>query len=247
MTYLTVDYDLPYCDGAYMIKALPHPEPQWEPKNEMDVLYINAMRDLSDGRIEKGLNGLKAAYEMGDLETGVVLAYGYGQGWFGEKDYGQEVRISRQIIRKLQPKAMRNYAFMLRCGIGVRKDVHRALFWHRAAADRGDAVAMAAVAQMLAFGDEIEHDYDLAREYVLKSVDSGESSGANTLARMFEKGVGFKEDYKAAFTWYNLAYGREKNPVFIANLSRCYRKGIGTEIDLKKADELLNEAKEAGW
>ena len=79
MKNLTVDYDQPYCDGAYIMKALQHPELQWEQKNEMDVLYINAMRELSDGRIEKGLNGLKTAYEMGDLETGVVLAYGYGQ------------------------------------------------------------------------------------------------------------------------------------------------------------------------
>ncbi len=247
MGKLTIDYSLPYCDGAYMLKALPQPEPQREPENEMDALYIKAMRDLSEGRIEEGLNGLKAAYGMGDLETGIVLAYGYGQGWFGEKDYKQELRITREIARKNHSKAMRNYAFMLRYGAGVRKDVYRALFWLRAAADRGDAVAMAGVAQMLAFGDEIEHDYDLARAYVLKAVDRGEPSGANTLAKMFEKGVGFDKNPDKAFTWYNLAYEREENPVYAANLSRCYRKGIGTEIDLEKADELLKDAKEAGW
>ncbi len=63
MGKLTIDYSLPYCDGAYMLKALPQPEPQREPENEMDALYIKAMRDYAF-MLRYGIGVRKDAYSL---------------------------------------------------------------------------------------------------------------------------------------------------------------------------------------
>ena len=244
MPRFIVDKEQPYSNGAYFMKALPVPENDREPEDEADRLFIQAMKDLSEGRISEGKAELEQSYEYGDLNSGNTLAYGYDAGWFGEKDHRKANKMFRDLTRKLYPASMRNYAIGLIMGTGVRKDEDRGIFWLKGAADRGDSVAMANLAQFLAFSDTISHNYTMARIYVLKAVNAGEPEGANTLGRMYEKGVCFKKDPGKAFQWYNLAYEREKNSAILGNIARCYKRGFGVEKDEAIAFELFKMADE---
>ena len=244
MPRFIVDKEQPYSHGAYFMKALPVPENDREPEDEADRLFIQAMKDLSEGRISEGKAELEQSYEYGDLNSGNTLAYGYDAGWFGEKNHRKANKMFRDLTRKLYPASMRNYALGLIMGTGVRKDEDRGIFWLKEAADRGDSVAMANLAQFLAFSDTIPHNYAMARTYILKAVNAGEPEGANTLGRMYEKGVGFNRNQEKAFHWYKLAYEREKNPAILRNIARCYKRGFGVEKDEAIAYELFKMADE---
>ena len=236
-----IDKEYPYSYGGYVMKAIPTPENR-TPKDVADTLYIKAIQNLSDGKAEEGRRGLELSYELGDLDSGNTLAYGYDSGWFGRPDYQKALALYRALVRKLHRTAMRNYANCLLLGVGTRKDHEQGLYWLREAADRGDAVAMANVASLLAFGDVHPHDYKRAKSYVVKSVEAGCPEGANTLARMYEVGVCYRQNPKKAFQWYNAACQGEKNPVFLRNLAQCYKHGIGVEMDEAMAADLRKQA-----
>lgn len=242
-----VDESYPYANGGYFMKAIPTPEYGVMPKDVAESLYYKAIQDLSEGRIEEGRKGLESSYNIGDLDSGNTLAYGYDAGWFGECDHKKANEIFRDLIRKQHLGAMRNYAMGLIHGIGIRKDEERGIFWLKEAADRGDKIAMAGLARMWAFGDTCPRNYTMARIYVLKAVNAGEPEGANTLARMYETGTCYKKNYRKAYQWYHLAYQSSKDPVIISNLAKCYKKGIGVEQNPEKADALFAEAKKLGW
>jgi len=242
-----VNTSIHYANGGYFLTAIPTPETNREPKDEADAIYMKALQDLSDGRIEEGRKGLESSFNMGDLDSGNTLAYGYDAGWFGERDHNKANEIFRELVRKQHRSAMQNYGMGLIYGIGIRKDEERGIYWLKEAADRGDAIAMAALAKMWAFGDTCPRNYTMAKTYVLKAVNAGEPEGANTLARMYETGICFKKNLKKAFEWYHLAYQSSKNPVIIANLAKCYKKGIGVKICPEKAEMLYADAKEKGW
>jgi len=142
MVKYVVDESYPYANGGYFMKAIPTPKYGVMPKDVAESLYYKAIQDLSEGRIEEGRKGLESSYNIGDLDSGNTLAYGYDAGWFGECDHKKANEIFRDLIRKQHLGAMRNYAMGLIHGIGIRKDEERGIFWLKEAADRGDKIAI---------------------------------------------------------------------------------------------------------
>lgn len=185
---------------------------------------------------------LEEMYAGGNLRAGYILACAYDYGWYGERDNKKAVTIYRQLVRRNYAPAIANYGYALLFGIGVRKDEERGMYWTRKAADMGCVGAMSNLANMYAFANDMPHDYALAKRYARMAAQSGDSIALNTLGRMYETGRGFRQNLAKAFSHYRKAYATNPDPVIISNLVRCYRNGLGVDVNEKRADELKKEA-----
>ena len=80
---------------------------------------------------------------------------------------------------------------------------------------------------------------------LLKSVTAGYNLAHAKIAYYYENGIGTKQNNKAAFKHYRIAY--ELGDVRATEgLGRCYSRGIGVAFDFKTAVKYLTEAKNSG-
>nr|WP_320144108.1 tetratricopeptide repeat protein [uncultured Cohaesibacter sp.] len=77
--------------------------------------------------------------------------------------------------------AMRNFAIMLRNGLGRAKDSELAAYWAKEAAQREDAIAMSLLGDMYLKGDGISKDLGKALLWLKRSSDAGNKDASKTL------------------------------------------------------------------
>ena len=96
-----------------------------------------------------------------------------------------------------------------------------------------------AVAYDLGLG--VKKDQSKALHYYSK-IEDVESSGTalNNLGVMYKLGKSVPQDYDKAFYYYKKAYELKVNQAY-KNLANCYFDGIGTEVNIKRGFEILDE------
>jgi TPR repeat protein len=117
----------------------------------------------------------------------------------------------------------------------------------RAAANNGNAVAIARLGWFYANGFGVTQDYAKARElYEKASSWPGENDSAmNNLGALYQAGSGVAQDYAKAREWYVKA--AEKGNAYAMNsLGLLYDMGLGVATDYGKAREWYVKAAEKG-
>jgi len=71
-----------------------------------------------------------------------------------------------------------------------------------------------------------------------RSVLSGRGDDLNDLANVYRFGIGIDRDYHRAFELYKMA-GENGSTVGHHNAAQCYHDGIGVEMDLRRANDML--------
>lgn len=90
-------------------------------------------------------------------------------------------------------------------------------------------------------GEGVERDFDKAFEWFQKAVDSGDTSAKLKLAECYKRGAGCERDYAAAMALYQQVANDKsmKRYSFVDvaeyELGNMYLKGLGVEVDLRKA------------
>ncbi|HIV17571.1 MAG TPA: sel1 repeat family protein [Candidatus Alectryocaccobium stercorigallinarum] len=92
-----------------------------------------------------------------------------------------------------------------------------------------------------------DKDENRAARYEMLAGDYGSEDGALRAGEYFEKGLkGFPKDDKKAFEYYKKSFeyfdSYKYNGVAAANLGKCYLLGIGTEADVQKGLDMLEQA-----
>ena len=104
---------------------------------------------------------------------------------------------------------------------------------------------MSFIGQFFDFGIGMRKNYKKARECYLAAIDENDYVAYGYLARHYLYGLGgLKRDYNLAFEYLNKAIERheEKNEsIFYYELSSCYRLGLGTPKNSKKAKEFYDK------
>jgi len=116
------------------------------------------------------------------------------------------------------------------------------------AAEMGYTPAYYAVATAYLDGEGVEKDFDKAFEWFRKAADSGDAYAKLKLAQCYKRGAGCKRDYAAALALYQQVAGEKSmkrySCVDVAEyeLGNMYLKGLGVDVDLRKAYDYFKHA-----
>lgn len=116
------------------------------------------------------------------------------------------------------------------------------------AAEMGYTDAYYNVANAYLDGDGVEKDYDKAFEWFQKAVGSGDTYAKLKLAECYKRGAGCERDYTAALALYQQVAGVKSNRRYSCvdvaeyELGNMYLKGLGVEVDLRKAYDYFKQA-----
>lgn len=109
------------------------------------------------------------------------------------------------------------------------------------AAEMGYTEAYYNVANAYLNGEGVERDFDKAFEWFQKASDSGDTYAKLKLAQCYKRGAGCDRDYAAAMALYQqVADDKSLRRYFFVDeaeyeLGNMYLKGLGVEVDLRKA------------
>lgn len=109
------------------------------------------------------------------------------------------------------------------------------------AAEMGYTEAYYNVANAYLNGEGVERDFDKAFEWFRKAADSGYTYAKLKLAECYKRGAGCERDYAAAMALYKQVAGEKSLKRYSCadvaeyELGNMYLKGLGVEVDLRKA------------
>ncbi|MFG6422967.1 MAG: sel1 repeat family protein [Paramuribaculum sp.] len=124
----------------------------------------------------------------------------------------------------------------------------KALDCYMKAAEMGHTDAYYNVANAYLNGEGVERNFDKAFEWFQKASDSGDTYAKLKLAECYKRGAGCERDYAAAMTLYQQVAGdkRLKKDSFADvaeyEIGNMYMKGLGVEVDLRKAYDYFKRA-----
>ncbi|MCM1071942.1 MAG: hypothetical protein NC301_09095 [Bacteroides sp.] len=116
------------------------------------------------------------------------------------------------------------------------------------AAEMGYTPAYYNVAAAYLDGEGVERDFDKAFEWFRKGADSGDTYAKLKLAECYKRGAGCERDYAAAMALYQqLASDKSMKRDSFADVAEyeignMYLKGLGVEVDLRKAYDYFKRA-----
>ncbi len=126
-------------------------------------------------------------------------------------------------------------------GLGVEKDLSRALDLWLYAAERGHAEDQSNVGRAYLRGRGTEVDYDKARYWLERAAEQNWSAAINWLGIMALNGQGMPQDNVKSFEYFKRATNLGFRHAMV-NLGNAYRDGIGTEQNYEAAVHFYTQA-----
>jgi TPR repeat protein len=115
-------------------------------------------------------------------------------------------------------------------GIGVAKDLEKAVFWLRKAAEQGHAEAQSGLGQCYANGEGARKDHVQAVLWYRKAAEQGDAAGQFGLGLCYANGEGLPKDIMKAISWYRKA-AEQGEAQALTNLGYCYANGTGVAVN----------------
>ena len=200
---------------------------------------------------------LKAAQQNHETACSYVSRC-YHYGWGVAKNDIEAFKWLEKINKKdsiISPADIMRIAYSYEYGLGVTKDMVKALNIYKDLASGNDATSRYKLGLCYTFGKGVKQDHDEAIKWFHKAIqedthDFDGSFGAYImLGYYFQEGLTGKEpDRKAAIEWYEKAIAegapqtRELPPAVANNLAVLYLKDDADEIDSDRIFELLEKA-----
>ncbi|MGK9165591.1 SEL1-like repeat protein [Inquilinus limosus] len=131
-------------------------------------------------------------------------------------------------------------------GIEVPRNLERAAYWYRRAADRGVANAAYNLGVLLERGLGVPRDPEAAVARFRKAAEAGHTGALNALGLAYLKGSGVARDPQEALHWFRSA-SVGGNPRGAYNLGRLYESGELGPPDPRLAAAWYRIAAEAGY
>lgn len=133
-------------------------------------------------------------------------------------------------------------------GIGVEKDIEKAINYFKLSAKKGHAGAQARIGMLYFFGDKkykIQQDDEKAVKWLTLAAEQRITTAQNILGDIYYSGLGVEHSYYEAFKWYKLAAGND-HLIAQHKLGRCYESGEGIDLNYKKAVNFYRIAADRG-
>lgn len=145
-------------------------------------------------------------------------------------------KMEKAVDKIIDPEYYFTLALCYDFGKGVECNGEKAIKYYTFAAEMGHDRAKHNLAYLYRYGKhDIEINYEKAIKYYSDAADNGIVRSINSLGSLYEE----MGEFRKAYEQYILSSSLDNN-IGIYSLANCYKEGIGTEVDLKNAAELLN-------
>ena len=162
-----------------------------------------------------------------------------------ESKFREVIPYFEALAEQNDPFAQTALAACYKIGIGVEKDLNKAIELYMKASEQEYAPAQVFLGEYYQSGTFIEKDEDQATELFTKASEQGYAKGQNSLGYCYLKGIGIEKDLTRAVELFTLASEQGYAPAQ-SNLGFCYENGLGVEEEENKAFELFLKASEQG-
>jgi TPR repeat protein/serine/threonine protein kinase len=161
-------------------------------------------------------------------------------------ELAQQALADGLIVRaQSRATAQEVLATLYRRGVGLPKDLRKAVELYQKAADQGNSVAQNSLGYLYEKGTGVTKDLSKAVELYQKAADQGNAVAQTALGYRYENGTGVAKDLSKAVELYRKA-ADQGNAAGQNNLGICYENGTGVAKDLSKAVELYQKAADQG-
>jgi TPR repeat protein len=153
-------------------------------------------------------------------------------------------KYSDELLKKAESSdstAQRNLGSCYYYGLGVGKDLTKAIELWGKAASQGDIKAQTNLGSLYLK----EQKYNKAYVWFKKASDSGDVHAMNNLGSLYNAGLGVQKNETEGFRLHQKAAG-QKDPCALYNLAVDYEAGRGTDKNIQLAIKAYAEAASAG-
>lgn len=182
--------------------------------------------------------------ESGNAAAQNLLGYCYLEGDGVKKDEKKAFYWLNKAAEQNNLKALNSIGSCYENGNGVEKDEFQAYSFYKKAALRGMPNAFVNVAQCYLNGVGTNRDLLKARAWFVKGAEYGYRV-AQTNAGYLYLSIEGEEDHDKAFYWLTKA-SEQNSPSALEMLGMCYENGLGTKVDLSKAQECYRKSYQLG-
>lgn len=127
---------------------------------------------------------------------------------------------------------------------GATRDISRAYYWYRKAAEQGFMDSMITIGNMLWTGENGLKDYKQAVTWFTKAAEKGDIDSQATLGIAYRDGLGVEIDYTEAAMWLKKA-ATQGHPGAQFSLGMMYSVGKGVPQDEEMANMWFSKAERA--
>ena len=172
---------------------LPIHKSPWPPTPTILLVAITALvigsvqeyRLRTAAPTQTNLEFAEHAFQSGDDQTALKL--------FGE------------LANKNNPNAEYWLGHMNEVGLGIPRDVTKAIALYKKAAEQNIVAADARLGELYLNGDSVTPDFSQAKTYLQEAAYHADSHSAMLLGQMYRAGIGTAVDQKQAYAWSEVA------------------------------------------
>lgn len=164
---------------------------------------------------------------------------------FRARDYATALNLLKPLAEQGNPRAQNGLGMIYGQGLGVERDLRKAVMWHRRAAEQGYARGQYFLGLMYADGAGVPKDPVQAVEWLSRAAEQGDAGAAFSLGAMYAEGEGVEKDSRQAAEWYRRA-AELGHPDAQHNLALMLSSGEGITQDQVESLRLEREAAEKG-
>lgn len=150
----------------------------------------------------------------------------------------QQPEAMQKLIVQLQQEnsaeAQARLGFIHREGLGVTKDINKALNYFVSAASRGNRFAEYNLGYLYSRGMGLEQDKEKALQYYIKAAEKGDPFAQNNLGAIYANKATSHYDFKKAVAWFSLSATQGYTHAQIALATLYKQKGEWTKNPKKK-------------
>jgi len=124
---------------------------------------------------------------------------------FRRGDYSVAADLFSTLAGKNNSTAKYWLGHMNELGLGVPRNVTRALKLYKEAAAQGVGAANLRLGEIYLHGNLVPPDFSKAKAYLTSAADQGDAEAAMLLGKMYRRGLGTAPEPKKAFAWLEVA------------------------------------------
>ena len=196
-----------------------------------------------------------------DSSAQFQLGVKYYNGDGVEQSYEEAVKWFTKSAENGHSQAQYNLAVMYEDGEGVKQNIDEAVKWYKESAKNGNNDSIEALKELgidykkepttpeeqFQFANDCykEKKYEEAIKWCKKSAEQGHTKAQHTLAKMYYKGQGVKQDYEESFKWFgkSIENGTAKDQY---DLGMRYYKGEQVKQNYKEAIKWFEKSAKQG-
>lgn len=222
-----------------------------------DAMFDMGMLYVSGTGVEQNAKGAFRWFRKGAECGHTMCLYKFGQcyklGFGVEKDEDEASKWQNKAVAAWRANAnagdtsaMRRLANLYMNGDVVELDKEEAVKWFRKGAELGDETAQFELARCYHLGNGVEEDQEEAAKWMLKAAEKGTFREVQSgMGVYYLEGWGVERNVIEAVKWFERS-AKKGYPFAKHCLAMCYMNGNGVKKDEEKAEELLEDAADAG-